>query len=399
MMNAAITATEFEDSDLIARQLLGGLRDADSINLGVLMCSASIDYGAVLKLVAASVNFPVIGGTTLAFPMTGGEATPVSASLALVSNNKMRVGIAVSDELDAARAAEQMRDVYERASAALGGEPRLIIPYIPLIPGEVTAGMVSALFDISGGVPVFGGVCTGDLISAPAYVFANGEAMRDRLVLLLVGGEISPVFAVGNTITTMAEYGPMVTAAEANIVKTVDEMTFCDYLKSQGIAPKDRVSGVDAIMQYGPLPVLVRRKGQPDDGVPEVRCVHYTNVGEGSAGFSAAIPVGSRVNLGILRPDDVAQSAKDCLMRLMSGVSAGRGRGYSYSAIFCVSCVGRYFVYVGMANKERQILAGLHPAGLASSDYYGLCELGPTMDNSGTTINRSHSASIAMCAF
>lgn len=398
-MHGVVTSTEFERPELVAEDLLGGTRGVSGVELGMLICAAGIDYAGVLKKVSAEVDFPIVGGTTLAFPVTGRESNPVSASLALLPKGKIRAASAVSGVLDPDRAAEQMRALYEEARAALGGEPRLIVPYIPLLPSENTAGLVSALFEISEGVPVFGGLCTGDLISAPAYVFADGKALPDRMVLVLLGGEINPVFAVGNSITVMSEYAPEVTAAEANVIEKVDGVPFCDYLKSLGITPQDRISGVDAIVQYGPLPVLVRYKGQPDDGVPEVRCVHYTDVQKGTAGFSAAIPVGARVTMGILRPDDVARSAEDCLSRLMDAVGAGQAVGYTYSVLFCVSCVGRYFVYVGAENQERRILDRVRQMGLAVSDFYGLCEIGPTLDKSGRTINRSHSASIAMCAF
>lgn len=401
-MELVTVSTEFDNSSRIAEDLLRGLGDPQSlegVKLGVLMCGGNTAYAEVLEKVSKAVEFPIIGGTTLSFPMTGRDDAPVSATLALLRNDKMKIACAVSPKLDDSRAAEQMRAVYAEARAALGEEPRLIVPYIPMLPGLNTDSFVSALFELSGGAPVFGGVCTSDLAGGRAAVFAGGAARPQELVLLLVGGAVSPVFAVGNTITRMAEYGPEVTEADGNIVRRVDDTSICDYMQSLGIAPQDRVNGLDAMMQYGPLPVLVRHQDQPDDGVPEVRCISYTQVGEGSAAFSAKIPLGARINIGLLRPDDVARSAKDCLERLMAGAAEGRSRGYSYSAVFCVSCVARYFVFVGMRNKERQILADIHPEGLAVSDYYGFCELGPTSDKSGKIINRSHSASIAMCAF
>lgn len=398
-MGTVEISTGFGDAGQIAAELLDGLDKNNGIELGILMCEATIDYAEVLSRVSSAVDFPIVGGTTLAFPMTGHSANPVSATLALIRKGKAKFNFCVSDELDDSNAAAQMKELYGKCKSQLGEEPRLIVPYLPLMPGVNTDSFVSALFSLSGGAPVFGGVCTNNLLNTKAAVFANGKAMHNRMVLLVFGGEIKPVFAVGNTITPMAEYGPAVTEVEGNVVKRVDDMSLCQYMQSVGISPQDRINGVDAMMQYGPLPVLVRHPAQPDDDVPEVRCISFTKVDEGSAAFSAKIPEGARVNIGILRTDDVAESAKACLGRLMQSVKDGKAQGYEYSALFCVSCVARYFVFVGGENKEREILADIHPEGLAVSDYYGFCEIGPTRDKNGKIINRSHSASIAMCAF
>ena len=395
------TSSHFDTPEVLVAELLENMQPCDPAHtIGILLCDSLVDCPSVLKQLGGRLSFPIVGGTALAFPVFGAEGEEISASLLVISSAAMKFAISVSEPLNEAEHEGQMARVFADCLERLGETPRLILPFFPLMPGVLTDRFVSELFDMAGEIPVFGGVTTNDLISTKAAVFAQGEFLPDRMALVMLGGDIRPVFAASNVVTKMAEYAPVVTKSQGNDVYCVDDMSFCDYMKTLGLSPEDRINGVDALMQYGPIPVRMHRPDQPDDGVPEVRCISYTNIEKGSVVFSGGVPEGTRVSVSILRKEDVEESTRLCAEQLKSRMAAEEARGAAYSVALCVSCVARYFVLVGGDNVERACLARELPASLPASGYYAFCEIGPTLlAGEGKVFNRSHSASIVMCAF
>lgn len=376
-----------------------GLGEIPETSLGVLYCESSIEYEVLVQQLAQKVSFPIIGGTTMDFPVKN-RGEDCSAILMVVAREGMRFSVQVSDKLDGAKHTEQMNELYAQGRSQLGEEPKLAIIFLPLMPHVRVSHFIDDIFASAGDIPVFGGVSTSDLIGTKAAVFCGGEVYREHMVLLMLGGDVKPVCASANQVTPMVEYAPVVTEAKGNEVLRVDSSTFCDYMREAGIRPEDRVSGVDALMQYGPIPVVVDNAETQDTDVPEIRCISYTDPEQGSAIFSASVQEGSKIYMSILRKQDVKDSAEDCLRKLEERMKPAQQEGYEYSAFFYVTCVARYFVQVGGTDVEGIFLAENVPEGCASIGYYGFCEIGPTYRIAdGVMENKSHSASITMCAF
>lgn len=399
MSTRLYTSMELDDPGILVDDLVRDLPEYPSGTLAVLLCDSQVDYGEVASMLKERTNLDIVGGTSLTFPVSDESAEDIGASLLVLDKEGMKFSIAVSEKLDEPKVKEQMKDVFRRCTDGLGEEPLMLFPLLPLIPGFPAGSFITELLEIAGETPVFGGTTTGDLISTKAAVFENGRTYTDRMILVALGGNIRPVFSACNIVSKMSNYAPTVTKSRGSTILQVDDMSFCDYMSSLGIAPEDRVNGVDALLQYGPIPVELDIPGKPDDGVPVVSCISYTKLDEGSATFSRPIPEGTRVGVSILTRDDVEASAAQCLSDLMKGVEEGRSQGFGYDALFCVSCIARYFILLGGENRERLLLSKELPDGLTASGFYGFSEIGPTTEKeSGRNINRVHSASIIMCA-
>lgn len=394
------TSIHFDAPDAIIADLAAnGAEDISENALGMLYCDSQVDCRAVLEGLEARLRFPVVGGSAMAFPYAGPDGGQLSAALLVMQNDALRFSVSVSETLRPEACREQMRDTYERGLAALGGPPKMVMPLFPLWPGLPTNVFIDEIFSLAGGLPVFGGVTTNDLINTEAAVFADGEVLTDRMALVMLGGDIHPVFATSNQISPMVEYAPVVTLSEGSEVLRVEEQSFCDYMRSIGIKPEQRVNGVDALMQYGPTPAIVMPPEHVETDAPQVRCISYTNLQRGSAVFSGRIPEGSRLRMGLLRKSDVTESTTACLDKLQARMAPAQERGYEYSALFCLSCVARYFALVGGPNFEHEILTN-HPLSThAAIGAYVFCEVSPVYGGGGNALqNGMHSASIIMCA-
>lgn len=388
----------FHDAQQVVADLVHDLppEAQRSGSIGFLSLDSQLDAAEVLRLLGEQVSFPIAGGTSFTYPLAE-HANDVSAALSVLSLDKLEFALTVSEPLDEKKCKELVSAAYADCRAKLPGDPRLLFILMPHIPGLDTDRFLNALFEEAGKIPVFGGVTTGDLVSTQAHVFAGHAAYKDRMVLLALGGDIRPVFAVGSQLTELTQYGPTVTEADGRIVKKVDGMTFCEYMQRLGISPEDRVNGVDALVQYGPLPCRLHHKLKDDDGVPELRCISFTRLEEGSAAFSSCLPVGTRINMGSIQKNDVVESSERCLDEILEKIAAQENQDYRYSLLFTVPCIARYFAMLGGENLENTLLARKIPSGLVVNTFYGFCEIGPTQNKSGYN-NRSHNASIVMCA-
>ncbi len=101
--------------------------------------------------------------------------------------------------------------------------------------------------------------------------------------------------------------------------------------------------------------------------------------------------------MGSIQKNDVVESSERCLDEILEKIAAQENQDYRYSLLFTVPCIARYFAMLGGENLENTLLARKIPSGLVVNTFYGFCEIGPTQNKSGYN-NRSHNASIVMCA-
>ena len=391
-------SSNFHSVEEIVLDLTDGISSFSSDNsIAFLICDSRIDSAVLVQLLSEKLTMPIVGGTTFTYPLSK-KIDEISAAITIFERDGLHVSVAITPALKAEKSFEQVKMCFDRCLADLKTEPKVLIPFIPLMPGFPVDKIFDDLFSNAKQLPVFGGVTTNDLDSTQAYVFANGRIYADSMVLIALGGNVRPVFAVGSQLTVLSEYGPIVTESEGNIVRKVDDMSFCDYMRSIGIKPEDRVHGVDALVQYGPLPCQLRNKLENDDGIAEIRCISYTNLEEGSVAFSSVLPIGTKINMGIIQKTDVVESSKNCMDTLKKNMLIEEKNGYEYSTVLSVPCVARYFAMLGGENLESKFLMEEFSKDIAAIAYYGFCEIGPTQGKDGVYHNRSHNASIVMCA-
>lgn len=396
-----VTRENYSSSFINVKQITEDLLKDIDLNgeegvFGFLVCDSRIDYQSVVEELVKQVTYPIAGGTTLTMP-SALEGEEISASFTVIQREGMKISVAKSAKLDVECLDEQMEQLY--LDCVQDEEDiKLFMPFMPLIPGLPADSFIQSLFGKAGNIPVFGGVTTDDLDTTKAAVFTREGAFHNRMILIALSGNVKPVFQAENQLTLMSDYEPSVTESNHNIVKKVDDMLFCDYMKKVGIAPEERINGIDALIQYGPIPVRLRNKLPDDDGIPEIRCISYTNVEEGSVVFSSEMPEGTRVGLGILQKQDIIDSSRRCMDSMKSQIAENETDGYQYGMLFSFPCVARYFATTGGDHPESKLLRMDKPKEMAGASFYAFNEISPTLGTDKRVLNRSHNASIIMCA-
>ena len=391
MRSIVSSTTHFNDADRMLRDLIIDIPDlppAESV--GFLACASQSNHDALAGALQKALPFPVVGGTTLRSPFAPREED-VGASLTVLSRPGLRYAIGVSGEPKAGGERELMEKLHRDCTVSLGAAPALFLLIMPILPNLMAGDYLKHLFSLAGRVPVFGGMVSDDFDSDRFAVFAGGRAYQDRMVMVGIGGSVDPVFSVGCRMTALSGYRPTVTEADGNIIRRVDTMTFCEFLTRMGF-PED----VRLLSDFT-LCVSIEGGVSARDGIPEITHLARTDPESGSGFFGSDIPEGSRISLGVLRPEDVVGSAAHCIGEMAAAMRAREAAGYEFGMAFCLPCVGRYYAMLGRDNEEGRMLREAFSA-VPLFGYYGFNEICPSHDTDGRRFNRQYSDSMVICA-
>ena len=223
--------------------------------------------------------------------------------------------------------------------------------------------------------------------------FSDGQAHPDCIVLLMLGGMISPVFSVDCKVTEITSASPEVTRSEGNAIYRIGNMSFCDYLGSLGFSEH-----ITQIRDF-PLCVIIQNKPDRRDSLPEITHLTLTDPLSGSGYFGTEIPVGCKIRFGHVTRKDLVVSARHCMLDATERMRKQTETGYVFSMGVCIPCMGRHYALQGGENTDGEIVTSHLPPALPLFGYYGFNEICPSRDGHGIRFNRTHNDSIAFCAF
>ena len=185
------------------------------------------------------------------------------------------------------------------------------------------------------------------------------------------------------------------TKADRNVIYTVDDMPFVDYLRSVGMSVDELIAQGDlAVYVSTPLKVNLS-KNDYSDGIPVVRTIKTLNPSDGSGVLFGAISEKSAVSIATMKRQDIQESCKTAIEEIREKIAAA---GDDYTTLLCVSCGGRYMVMADDKDVEGRIIVENLPKGLTLAGFYAYGEICPTAIRNGKAVNRIHNESIVMCA-
>ncbi|MCD8351694.1 MAG: FIST C-terminal domain-containing protein [Planctomycetaceae bacterium] len=356
--------------------------------IALLACSPDSDYAELVTTLSASLHMPVAGLTSVGIPFDSGDEA-FGTHVTLIGKKKTSRSVAVSDVLNHPKSRELMADMHKRCVDALDGEPKLFLLFMPILPNLYADDYLDRLFELLDGVPVVGGMASDDFRSERTAAFANDSAYRDRMVLVAFSGDIRPAFGVGCEITNPSTYSPVVTEADGNVVRRVDDMLFSDYMNKLGFGP-------EATADF-PLSIRIRPADADDDEYPRISSIVAMN-DDGSGTLSSNVEVGSTLSVGFINQANIIASTQSAVDRLKSNMIDIEKDGYRFDTLFAVSCVARYYSMLEQPNVEAQILDKEMTPDIAGFGFYAFREVGPVPGANGTLINQRHGQSLVLCA-
>ncbi len=403
MIRSTVALTyELDDLQLAAKELAEQTRERLAFRentFGLLICDSEVDHDAFAREIRQRLHVPIVGfSSTAGFTREEG-LTDMSASLTTVTSDDMRFAVAVSDPLTSDNVVEQIDRTYRAAVDSLEGEPVAVLAFAPYILGIMLDIYPRELSRVSGDLPVFGGIPAHDEIHGRTAVYCGDSVAQDRLTLLVLSGNVRPVFTVKNNLSTLVDLKRTVTRAKDNTVYTVGDETFVRFLERFGLDVEKIADATDKTTSFTAYPLLIESNDADSDGVPIVRTIHCVDMKTGSGTAIGEIPQGSTLSLGALKAADIELSARNSIEDLLAKIRANEADGYKYSTIFAISCVGRYFVMASKNTLETEVLLEGLPADLSLSGFYSFGEICPTSIRDGKARNAAHNESLVMLAF
>jgi hypothetical protein len=390
-----------DDASEAVRELLGQIAGQGAFgkkSCGFVYCDVEMAHESFMKTIKERLPFDVIGCTSIANFDTENGAQILSAVLVVLTGDDVDFGVALTEPLTPQNLRGELEAAYKSAEAAAGGGSKLLFlmpPFDNLVPLDQ---YVSLLSEFSGDIPIFGGLPSSNMADGDILMYADGRVFADRAAVVLIGGDVRPVFSVQNFLSEISEQRNIVTSAEQNIVRTVDDMTFVDYLKHLGL-PVDELIAQGDLAVYVSNPLKVYMGTHDDrDKIPVARTIKTLNPADGSGVLFGEISENSAVSMVTMKRQDIIDSCNMAVREIKEKMSAAASDGYKYSTLLCVSCGGRYMVMGDDKDIEGDILKDNIPAGVSLSGFYAYGEICPTVVENGKALNRVHNESIVMCA-
>lgn len=384
-MIAMLTATTFEidDAAVAVAEIAAQLDVPNALrrnSVGIMSCYPEFLETDVAKAICDSLPFDVVGCTTMSNG-TAGERGQMMLSLTVLTSDDVSFSAALSSPMAKDNMAP-LEEVFHSAASALPEKPSLLIVFVPVVDylsGDI---VIEALNDISGGLPIFGGLPSDHTTDySQSYTIFNGERHSAAMPLLLLSGPVTPrFFVISIPEKNLQKQQAIISSSEGNVLHTVNGMPLLSYLETLGISSS---TGVDTVKI---IPFVVDYN---DGTTPVVRGI-YRITPEGSAMCGGRMPCNSTLSIGSLEHDDVVATAKEIMEKALATPST------SCLLIFSCICRGWSLGLDTMAEFDmvRDTVNGAVP--------YSICyaggEICPVYNQQGESFNRFHNYTCVVCA-
>ncbi len=373
---------EIDDTETAVAEVLSGL-DLDALgshSVGLLTCYAEFIDTGVVAAVCQALPFDVVGCTTIGCAVPGRLGQLTLTLTVLTSDDVHFAAVATRPLTDGPD--EPIRDACRTAADALGTTPAMAIAYVPLL-FQLSGDLVlDKLNDALDGLPVFGTLaCDHTSDFTESCIIFNGEALRESLGLVFIGGDVSPAFFVASVDDSKTlKQKAVITASKDNLLISVNNMPALAYFESLGLIQASNVEGLKAI------PFLI----DYNDGTKPVTRNPIGLTEEGHLVFGGSIPPNATLGIGSIDHDDVLATARGAI-----GQALATGR---HSLLLIFSCMGRNFTLNFDSLAEMQAVTDTAGDGIPFQFTYSGGEICPLPREDGSLVNRFHNDTIIVCA-
>lgn len=398
-MDSMTAVTHFiDDLSSAAEELAGQVSHGIALRAhtaGLVFCDSDIDRDALDRALRAHFGFDLVYCTTIG--ILGAEGIDeFCIRLTVLTDDVCCMKAAMTGKLTEENIQEEVRSAYRRGADALGGQPKLILAFPPSHGSVMLDAYPEALATCAPGIPVFGGVPLRQSYNMEDAPQGPGRHFCESLSILLIGGNLRPVFAMRGVTPNLAEQKRIVTSAKDNVIYRVGDKTCIEYLRALGLAVEDAAR--EALL-FEANPFIIEVPGGDNDGVPLVRSMQSLDLEAGTATTICKVPQGSIIAVGTLDKKDIRSSTEACIRELLQSIEREQTPDYRYRTILCATCMGRYMIMQPDQNLEGKILAKHVPDGFTLSGFYAYGELCPTSVGPDGARNRAHNETVTLCAF
>lgn len=399
MKSTVAITPEIDNLELAVKELTSQIREKLSLgknSIGIAWCDADVDIAKFGELLHAELGMDIIGLTTTATVERNGGYNDMGVVFSVMTADDAAFSVGCTGELNNDSFPDAIREAYKDSRAKIQDDPKLILTLAPYIADLTSENYVEILDEVSGGVPIFGGVATDHYDLQYQKTFFNGQEFSKGLVFLLLTGNVKPVFSMEHHFGAKVEKKGVITKSSGNLVERVGNQTFKEFVETMVPVPDE----TSVIYHFQSTPFVMELPDFEKDEQPVVRALCTIDHETGAGGFLSKMPEGSMLYMNVFQKEDLNASCNGGLSTLieqMDGI-----KDYEYSMIFVSTCNARHLLMGDAKDLESKIISEKLrelPPELNAMGFYGFGEICPTGKRAdGTAKNRFHNISFALCA-
>lgn len=330
---------------------------------GIVFCGFEPDMEALIAGLRWVLPFPFFGCTGIGILSTEGYSQS-SISLLVLTADDVEFAVGMTEDINSMDDIPCFAKTYRECRAKLSDDDKLIFTYVPWLNNIMFDEIVSTLDAESGHVPVYGGIASDGWTFDETYVFTDQEASMSKGVIMVMSGNINPIFTIEHSTTLTTNLHKIVTKAEGTVVYELDGKPVTDFIRDMGLIT-DKTS---VILDYLGTPFLATQKTPDGDEIDTLRCLGVIDHEKQSCGYIGKIEEGSELNMVLISKEDIERSVKDAFDEILDSINSVSG--YEFSTIICSSCAARYCLMVADKNTEGRAYEGRLPENVKLQGVY-----------------------------
>ena len=380
-----VCTNAIDDLDVAKEEILSQLKDKKFLQhtVGIIACHYDYVEQGIVEAICKAVPFDIVGCSTFGSAVNG-SGSMEHLTLTILTGDDVFFSTTMSETICKDGFESPIENVYTAARDVLGQDPALIFVFGPVMPDVAGDQMLWKLNQLCGGIPVFGTLSSDALPGCPkSYVIRNGESDRNKMSLLLVGGNVKPRFYVTAIAQrSIQQNSAVVTASEGYMVTSINNMSVLDYFASLGITATKlaAISMIPFLVDFG-------------DGTEPIAYSMY-DISETGVYCGGAIPVGAKITFAEVDTSSVIETAEIALRRALDDVEKNGACG-----VVAVPCMARSMVLT--PNVEAEIVKSLEIIGnkIPFSLIYSGGEICPVYNQQRGLVNRFHNLTYTLVVF
>jgi len=408
MKSATAISYELDNIETASKELVTQIKEKLTFGentIAILHGQPSMDIEKLSAAVSRELGCHVIGGTTAAgASLTNEGYHELAVILHVLTADDCIFAAAISGSLEV-KPEKELTDVYQKAYHILEeqdatAEPQMVICLASIVQSIASDIILDKISKLCGNVPVFGFNAGDDFDFSKQQVYLDGETGGDRLALLLISGNIKPIFQTSNLAGKKALEKRLVTKAHDNIIYEINGRPAYDYIKEFPFIDDQTTT----LFNYQFF--VEMQNDSYNDGIPVSRALNTYNKETGEVTCFANVPENSYIGLLYCDGNDVASTTEAGIIEFLEKLNLcdrpfdrGDVNNYEYSTVLVATCSLRNMFLADMKETEGDLIKKLIPPNLTVSGLYAFGEIAPTSIRSGRAVNQFHNATFTICAF
>jgi hypothetical protein len=373
--------SELDDEKIAIEQINSHLESAGALlknTIGIVSCHYEFVLSGMFKTICEALPFGVVGSIASA-QSTQDESGDLLLTLTVLTSDDVSFDTVITTPLT--EPGKVVTDSYKNACRA--ERPSLILMFAPFMLQNCCDDYVNAITEASGGVPCFGTQAMDDTPDfANCFVLADGVHYRDRMVMLLMYGDIHPKFFVANiSERKIFDKSAVITKSMGPVLIEVNDRPVIEYLEDLGL-----VEASETHYAMTSLPFLL----DYNDGTPKVSKVFAALTPEKFVVCAGGMPEGSTLYMTRTDKDDVIYTTEEITDVIAKEIEEA-------SVMLIYSCLVRSMTLGTEQLKEMDIVNSKFSGKLPYMFAISGGEICPTQVSEGNAINRFQNNTFVAC--